>query len=419
MKHLILSFFAGFFIILNTNAQTNYKAGYIVNLEGDTLKGEVDYREWSVNPTLIKFRSQNTTRVIDVIPESSKGFGLNGFEYYRTATTTFSKNPIQVAALSTIIDTARITGTAFLKIIASGQNVTLYSFTDNIKQRFFVSEGTNGRPEELLYQLYIVNGRVQKVKTFTRQLQKFAALYQPRDQDLLRKIQLSDYTFTDIRKLIYSINGIAIPKESFKANGGAVRFFAGIGVQRSTNNADLTADAADIKKGQSSSPTLTGGFDLLSNRNIGRLIFRTELSLSTNKIDVTYTTYANTPSIRYLAANQYIVNITPQLLYNFYNADDLKVYGSAGPNFSFRKYTNKVNRYENYVNDVLIRSVDEKFPQEQNFTFNFNARMGVILKNHFDIYLGYSPPSRIINFPGYGVTTSTFRLGINYLFGKK
>ena len=37
-------------------SQTNYKPGYVVNLNGDTLRGFVNYQQWDNNPRTIAFK---------------------------------------------------------------------------------------------------------------------------------------------------------------------------------------------------------------------------------------------------------------------------------------------------------------------------------------------------------------------------
>ena len=38
-------------------AQSNFQPGYLVNSKGDTVKGYVDYRERSLNPTDFRFKT--------------------------------------------------------------------------------------------------------------------------------------------------------------------------------------------------------------------------------------------------------------------------------------------------------------------------------------------------------------------------
>jgi hypothetical protein len=39
-------------------AQSNYKQGRVVTLQGDTLRGYINYREWPYNPEEFAFKAQ-------------------------------------------------------------------------------------------------------------------------------------------------------------------------------------------------------------------------------------------------------------------------------------------------------------------------------------------------------------------------
>ena len=41
-----------------TNAQSNYKPGYLVTIKGDTLHGLIDYRQWDNNPGAVAFKKE-------------------------------------------------------------------------------------------------------------------------------------------------------------------------------------------------------------------------------------------------------------------------------------------------------------------------------------------------------------------------
>jgi hypothetical protein len=55
-------------------AQKNYQSAFIVNNNGDTVKGFIDYREWYVNPKQIKFKSANDGTVKDFTSRDIRAF---------------------------------------------------------------------------------------------------------------------------------------------------------------------------------------------------------------------------------------------------------------------------------------------------------------------------------------------------------
>jgi hypothetical protein len=66
MKEIIKIVLAFLLLPVLASAQSNYKAGYVINLKGDTLKGFINYKEWNQNPSTnpYYFLSFNTPIVL-------------------------------------------------------------------------------------------------------------------------------------------------------------------------------------------------------------------------------------------------------------------------------------------------------------------------------------------------------------------
>ncbi len=59
MKHLFI-YLLLFGLSLTTNAQSNYKKGYVITNKNDTIRGFIDFRTDKMNSSLCKFkRSEN------------------------------------------------------------------------------------------------------------------------------------------------------------------------------------------------------------------------------------------------------------------------------------------------------------------------------------------------------------------------
>src|SRR5579863_3363614 len=89
------------------SAQSNYKAGYIVDLKGDTVKGLIDYREWDKNPVEVRFKTKaDNTEPEKISPTSVLAFGVTGLEYYESYNLRISRGQTDVAKLSIDVDTS-------------------------------------------------------------------------------------------------------------------------------------------------------------------------------------------------------------------------------------------------------------------------------------------------------------------------
>jgi hypothetical protein len=69
------------FLSLNVYSQQNFVPGYVVTVQGDTLKGSVDYRNWDKNPDKISFVLEGKTTPEQYSPLDIKSFKANDEVY--------------------------------------------------------------------------------------------------------------------------------------------------------------------------------------------------------------------------------------------------------------------------------------------------------------------------------------------------
>jgi hypothetical protein len=134
--------------------QVNFVAGTIVKLNGDTLKGEIDYQEWTYNPRTIQFRNKNTQSAKDYTCRDIKGFTITDKnEKYQTVVVDINKESDDIDKLKTYesIDNVPLSSkltrdTVFLLIEAQGA-LNLFSLFDG-KPHYFIQKN-KGKIEEL------------------------------------------------------------------------------------------------------------------------------------------------------------------------------------------------------------------------------------------------------------------------------
>jgi len=73
---------AGLLLSLSSLAQKNFQNGYVILRSKDTLQGQIDYREWDVNPHSIVFRDARGS-ISEYTPDALAGFAVNGENYSR------------------------------------------------------------------------------------------------------------------------------------------------------------------------------------------------------------------------------------------------------------------------------------------------------------------------------------------------
>ena len=175
--HYRLLFAVNFLLYLFSQtvlAQKKFEPGYIINIQNDTLKGFIDYRNWSKNPEKITFKT--------TIESEDKTYGLtniSGFyvheEHYVKAIVNVDVSPYKANQLSESPVPQIQQDTVFLMVMARGPK-SLYYLKDGLdKTHLYIGKGAD---YELLsyYQYKMIRADQSGIITidrFKQQLQEY------------------------------------------------------------------------------------------------------------------------------------------------------------------------------------------------------------------------------------------------------
>lgn len=217
MQLFCRSLFLIFLLPLSSLAQSNYKSGYVVTLKGDTLHGYIDQREWDTNPTSISFKSEPIGKVTEFTAHDISYFNVdNGFsiEYKRYGGSVTTDN-IDDNHLSIGRDSSFRIDTVFLRVLQKGERIILFSYTDAIKTRFYISENPGTFPRELIYKTYFnstesgTDKRTVNENSYKSQLYLMGVQFNAMNDNLKTNIEKSEYSEHDILSIVSRINGIS------------------------------------------------------------------------------------------------------------------------------------------------------------------------------------------------------------------
>lgn len=419
MKYLFslmaLSLFTGSFL----HAQGNYKPGYIINTSNDTLKGFVDYREWSKNPAIIKFKSTVSAQPENYMVANANGFAIIDLEYYEKFIVPVSKGNVAFDVLSHQLDTTYSIDTVFLKNIVNGKYVSLYSFTDKIKTRYYVLDNETKHIEELKYSLYF-NEDVNSVVTlsdYRQQLLKLAVTYQTNNDKLTSKIKSSQYIDGDLVRIFKAINGGTAQQITHSTLGS--RFFAGLGARSSKLSfGGIDASFANSISKASLFPVFSTGVDVFGNINTKKVFLRLNADFTGSHFKVSNTEVIEAVNIHRASSldfKQYLFSFSPQVIYNFYSADKLKIFVGGGIALNIAAY----NDY-NYITTTngVDKAITNKYPEFQKFYLAMPLKAGAFIGKHMELYGTYTIPTAITKNSSFSVSISSVQAGVNYVFGK-
>jgi hypothetical protein len=214
MKHLFYTILFACFTVVSL-AQGSFKPGYVVAAKGDTLNGYLHYISTVQNPKQVSFKKDlNAEAVIykagDILAFGDKKTSFVHF-YGR-----ISRDPINIATPLNYRDTTYTVEHVFLQVLEKGKHLILYSFSDDVKDRYYIAEAPDFAPSELVYRLYWDaevaknkdgrGGQTVNENTYMAQLFTLADKYNALDNTIQRTIEEADYRKYNIRQVVKKIN---------------------------------------------------------------------------------------------------------------------------------------------------------------------------------------------------------------------
>jgi hypothetical protein len=410
-------FLFAFLIPFILSAQKNFQPGYVVTLKGDTVKGFIDYKEWNFTPTSILFKlSGNNSDQKEYTVSDLSFFQITGKEAYRRFIVKIS---LHQAKLDNIggRDTSRKTDTVFLKVLYPGK-LSLFSYEDKIKERFYILEERMGQPEELVLREYIKAGSMSLVSENIYKDQLKAIMYAMNrfSDDLSSRIEEAAYGIRDLKKIVQLLNK-GNGKELASEEKSHSSWFAGIGLQRDNLSFEGQHFFADDATNTSLSwlPKISGGLDLFVNPNVEKLFFRLEAGFQLNKSNISLVNW-NKARTYELASST--VSILPQVNYTLYNTPKLKIPAGVGLSYNLMMYSK--NQYKE-----LSPSGDEVYGQNDSFLelkkgiLSFLAHASVVFNNKIEASFLYRPSTSFTKYRAYSLGGSNMQLQVYYLFRTK
>lgn len=407
-------------------AQTNYKQGFVVTTAGDTLHGFIDYKEWDQNPKVISFRtSANSDATQEFDPNNSSYFEITGMEAYQSYEGPITMDKVDKDDLSYgRADTTVITSRIFLWKRQDGPNAVLYSYKDGVKERFFLLEQGEDKPQELLYRRYFK--ATNSIEVVTQRFYVGQLLNVARHQGILtdklqREIESAAYTEQDLHKVIGKLNGRSGDEiETDRKSRITSDFFAGVALSRGTLAVYGQDHFADADENTASyMPRVAFGLDTYLNGNVQKLVLRLEGSLTNANHRVRKTQQTGGGGYDELVYNvvQQTASLSPQIIYNLYNKENLKFYLGAGLAFNYSHYSqNNYQRQHFYGTQAGTVYEREAYKVLLPVWSSYTIRAGVVLNRKYEISAMYLAPGTITRYTSSEVATGSTNIGINYLF---
>jgi hypothetical protein len=411
---------------LNLFGQSNLKKSLIINAKGDSLQGFVNDRDWIYNP--VQFEYKNTPDEHDYTvfnSENAISVQLSGEDLYKSFEVEMSMDEVRLSMLHIRPENNYINKKVFLKVLVEGCRINLYSFTDEIKTRFFFKDQLMDQPKELIYRVYLdpKTEDVKNDKQYIRQLNYELNLFGLNAYGQSKKFNNTHYFKDDLIELATMINGGSntmtcqsnISNDKFKCH-----FFGNIGLRISSLEYMDYSNCRSLDKIQnkniSSMPKMSLGFNL-AMKSGSRLYFREEIGFSADKLwaNQTYEEPLNFFYQQYTyKLNQLNYFLNNSIFYNCFLSNRVKGYLGAGISLFVVQTTLGQYLYHNYGKyEDTYNTLNLDIPKLA-YWISYPVSIGCTIKDKIDLNLILFIPmsrtdagSKLIN---------TAEIGIGYIF---
>jgi hypothetical protein len=404
-------------------SQSNFKAGYVVTLKGDTLSGYIDYREWGTNPKSIRFKS--TDQKISVLsPEEIRYVEIPNaiaFQRYDGKITTdfINENHLEEGR-----DTSSKLETVFLKVLQKGPRLTLYEYSDEIKKRYFIKKPDELMPHELIYREYYdintnqTTGRTVTENAYQKELFQLVLFYNLLDDRIKKDFDNMNYNGPDITNIVSVINGTGDKSRTITYDGGSggkvLEFYVGAGanITQTNPNAVSAYKQAGGKNYTSTLPALDAGLNIYPNPNTKKVYFGLELAYSENAYKSVYQTTVSPYNTLNYSFNFNALSFAPSINFNVYNAEHVRLFIGGGLIVISNSYSDETF--------TAVRGASA-VPQVNAFlfqTFNTSAifKAGIRIKSHIELIASYVTAQSISKDNYFELSSNDFKIGFNYNF---
>ena len=277
--------------------QEKYVTGYILTLHGDTVFGEVDYRNWEKNPGKIYFKEKSGKDKSGFGPMDIKGFGVKD-EIYESAIVETETSPFNTPELDYSSALTLVKDTAFLQVMVRGTKSLYYYKPGSGKEQFYIKRDSSF--ELLIHKKYLKDQDDRTVIVENKKYVGQLAIYLNDCPAIQQKANGADYKKSSLEGLFLDYYKCVMTGMSFHKKTAKVAVAFGVLAGVSMTSVKFRSTDSEyfdylINAGYKPSVNFSAGLfmDVILAGNQGKWSIYNELILSSYKIDGRYDEYVN------------------------------------------------------------------------------------------------------------------------------
>ena len=305
----------GIFLSPDAWSQPNFIPGVVITNQGDTLHGQIDFRNRDKNPDKILFRKEGETTSTRYSPLDIQSFKVNN-EVYVSAIVNMSLSSRKPGSLDDEADLKTAMDTTFLQALIQGDKSLYYLKNREGIENFYIRQGDQFRL--LVYNVYksTRENKIRINKKYVGQL----VLYFNNASSIRQQIQKTDYNRTSLEKLFqaYYQQTSSAPKFQKKKDKGTLAYgiVAGVSISQVNFSGDGYAYLTSTDISPSVNPTAGLFLNFILPRSQEKWSIYNELNFNSYQLttdfngfyhDIYYTQHVNTElAFSYLSLNNMV-----------------------------------------------------------------------------------------------------------------
>lgn len=179
-------------------SQENFKPGFIVDNNKDTIKGLIDYRNWAITPKKFKFKIQSNSETKVYSSTDILSFGVAG-EIYTSGIVIVEDGPLNSMDHDNLWQFHERIDTTYLQVLVDGPKSLYYLEDENQKIHFFI--GQSGKFDRLMFKVYNTKYNNISIEKRDEKYKGQLNIYLQDCSSIQKKISSSEYKKNELIKL--------------------------------------------------------------------------------------------------------------------------------------------------------------------------------------------------------------------------